>query len=101
MADLPPELAHDVADRTFEIRERDVLDALPRAVVATDASGLVLLWNHKAEVLYGWDEQEVLGRSIIDLLAPPDALLANEADFAKVSHGSAVSGERLVVRRDG
>ena len=83
------------------VGERDVLDALPRAVVVTDASGRVLVWNSKAEVLYGWDEAEVLGRSIIELLAPTDALLLNETDFANVRHGSAVSGDRLVRRRDG
>lgn len=101
MVDLPPELEHGVVHAASTVRQRDVLDALPRAVVVTDAVGRVVLWNQKAEVLYGWDETEALGRSIIELLAPPGALVANKADFAHVSHGSAVSGDRLVMRRDG
>ncbi len=83
------------------IRERDVLDALPRAVVVTDAAGVIELWNQKAELLYGWSEVEVVGRSIIEILAPPDALLQNVADLAKVSQGTPISGDRFVMRRDG
>ena len=83
------------------IRERDVLDALPRAVVVTDAGGRIVLWNRKAEILYGWDETEAVGRSVIDLLVPPDALAVNQADFAHVQLGSAISGDRLVKHRDG
>ena len=101
MAERPPESVHDASPAPFAIRERDVLDALPRGVVVTDPAGRVVLWNRKAEVLYGWEESEVLGRSIIDLLAPPGALAANVADFAHVTDGSAISGDRLVRRRDG
>ncbi len=96
-----PEHREHSADGTFVVRQRDVLDALPRAVIVTDPSGRVVIWNRNAEALYGWDESEVLGRSIIEILAPPDALIANETDFAQVSHGSAMSGDRLVMRRDG
>ncbi len=83
------------------IRERDVLDALPRAIVVTDPHGRVVLWNRKAHELYGWSETEAVGRSIVDLLAPPDARAANEADLARVSAGTEASGDRLVSRRDG
>ncbi len=88
-------------DASGAVTERAVFDVLPSAVIVTDSSGRVLLWNRRAEALYGWAEHEVLGRSIIELLAPPDALTANEADFATVRHGSAISGDRLVIRRDG
>ena len=101
MVNLPPNPERGVDLAWLGMRERDVLEALPRAVVVTDGGGRVALWNQKAEVLYGWAETEVLGRSIIDLLAPPESLLVNEADFARVSDGSAVSGDRLVRRRDG
>ena len=60
----------------------------------------MVLWNQKAEALHGSDEAEVLGRSIIDRLAPPESLRVNKVDFARVSHGSALSGARLVMRRD-
>ncbi len=101
MDDLLAESERVSADNGLVIGEHDVLDALPRAVVVTNADGRVALWNRKAEVLFGWSESEVLGRSIIELLAPPDALDANESDLGRVRQGSVMSGDRLVVRRDG
>lgn len=101
MVGRPPDPGDDRVHTRCAASEHDVLDALPRAAVVTDAAGRVLMWNQKAEVLYGWDEAEVVGRSIIDILAPPDALAANEADFARVTDGSAISGDRFVKRRDG
>ena len=101
MVDVPQEPVHGADHASFAVRERDVLDALPRALIVTDPSGRVVIWNQQAEALYGWDEDDVLGRSIIELLAPPAALMANQADFAKVSHGSALSGDRLVKHRNG
>ncbi len=101
MVDLPQNREHSADHASVAVRPGDVLDALPRAVIVTDPSGRVLMWNRRAESLYGWDEDEVRGRSIIEVLAPPDALPANEADFAQVSHGAEMSGDRLVMRRDG
>ncbi len=101
MADLVPESEWTPTDAELVVGEGEVLDALPRAVVVTDADGRIVRWNRKAELLYGWSEAEAFGRSIVELLAPPDALLANEYDFARVRQGSVVSGDRRVIRRDG
>src|SRR3954464_8931634 len=54
----------------FPVSERDVIDALPRAVIVTAPDGAILLWNPPAEVLYGWTEDEVLGLSVMDVLVP-------------------------------
>jgi anti-anti-sigma factor len=42
------------------------------AVIATDIGGLLTLWNHEAERLYGWSALEVLGRPIMDLMVVPE-----------------------------
>ena len=101
MTGLLPESERVAADASLAVSHRDVLDALPRAVIVTDADGRVVLWNRKAERLYGWDEAEVLGQFVVELLAPPGAAVANEADFDRVSNGLVAGGDRLVVRRDG
>ena len=36
----------------------------------TTADGRIVLWNRPAEELYGWSEQDVLGRSTMDVLVP-------------------------------
>jgi PAS domain S-box-containing protein len=83
------------------LSEREVIDALPRAVVVTDPGGRIILWSAAAQGLYGWSETEVLGRSVLDVLAPSDELASNLEDLAFVAEGNAKTGDRLVVRRDG
>ncbi len=83
------------------VDRRAVIDALPRAVVVTDAAGVILLWNEAAELMYGWPEEDVLGRSVLDVLAPPDDLRSNREHLAFVAQGNSRRGDRTVVRRDG
>ncbi len=83
------------------VDHRAVLDALPRAVVVTDADGSILVWNTTAADLYGWREEEVLGRSVIDVLAPPADLARNRDELDGLRAGHASAGDRTVRRRSG
>ena len=83
------------------LSERMVIDALPRAVVVTDSTGRLVLWNAAAELLYGWTEREVLGRSVLEVLAPVDELAKNQEQLAHVAAGNTMTGDRTVLRRDG
>jgi PAS domain S-box-containing protein len=50
---------------------RALLDASPAAIIAIDPDGQVQLWNRAAERLFGWSEQEVIGRQhrlVVELL---------------------------------
>ena len=81
--------------------ERAVLDALPQAVVVTSPNGEVVLWNRAAEVLYGWNEEEVIGCRVVDVLVPLlDREVAQQV-MATVLAGETWSGDFPVVRRDG
>jgi len=80
---------------------RVVLDALPRAVVVSDADGRILMWNAAAVRLYGWSEHEVLGRSVLDVFTPVDHLEEQAAILERVSAGNTSTGDRVVLRRDG
>jgi len=40
-------------------------DGLDKAVIVTDAGGVILRWSRGAEELYGWPADEVLGRHIL------------------------------------
>lgn len=83
------------------LSERAVIDALPRAVVMTDATGRIMLWSAEAERLFGWSEDEVAGRSVLEVLAPYEELALNREDLAFVAAGNTKTGDRVVVRRDG
>jgi PAS domain S-box-containing protein len=42
----------------------------PDAVVVMDSNGIVTKWNPEAEKLFGWNEQEVKGQLLSDLIIP-------------------------------
>jgi len=83
------------------VQHRWVIDAQPRAIIVTDPRGTILLWSEAASSMYGWSEDEVLGRSVLDVLAPPDELASNQERFDAARSGDHLRGDRTVRRRDG
>jgi PAS domain S-box-containing protein len=51
------------------LRERaDLLELATEAIIVRDMNGALLFWNSGAEALYGWRREEILGRSIHQVL---------------------------------
>lgn len=48
---------------------RWIVEAMPEAVVYSDCEGVVRLWNRGAEMIFGYREEDVLGRTL-DLIIP-------------------------------
>lgn len=48
---------------------RAVVAAAPDAIIASDASGRVTLWNPGAERIFGWTAEEALGQTL-DMITP-------------------------------
>lgn len=48
---------------------RAIVAAAPDAIIASDASGRVVLWNPGAERIFGWTAEEALGQSL-DMITP-------------------------------
>lgn len=62
-----------IIERTFKsdddygvnLRLKTILfERTPYAVIATDEMGKILMWNTRAEVKFGWKQEEVLGKPI-------------------------------------
>ena len=87
--------------RQLSRTEPDLLDRIDVAVITTDLSGLVLAWNRHAEVLYGWSEDEALGRNARDLAAVPPDPAIEQAIAASLLAGETWQGEYDVRRKDG
>lgn len=62
--DLPrlSELETLVEERTARLQS--IIDSSPIAIIQIDKRGTVELWNTAAEHLFGWKEQEVLGKRL-------------------------------------
>jgi diguanylate cyclase (GGDEF)-like protein/PAS domain S-box-containing protein len=95
------------ANRRLEVSGRAsaqlaaIVVAADDAILRTDSDGRIVTWNNGAERLYGYREDEVVGRLLADLVAadrrPEVAQL-----LASVSRGDAVERHETVhVARDG
>lgn len=78
-----------------------LLNAVEQAVIATDLAGNIIYWNRYAEILYGWQATEALGRSILDVTPTPQFQEHAREIIARLQAGESWSGEFLVQRRDG
>ena len=81
--------------------QADLLDAAGQAIVATDATGTIIYWNHAAEQQCGWMSDEALGRNLIELTSPPGMSRQTDKIVAALTAGRSWSGDLPVLRRDG
>ncbi len=89
-----------------EHRLRAILDGALDAVIAMDAQGLVVSWNARAAVMFGWAREEAVGRRLSDLIIPlryREAHTSGLARFIATGEGPVI-GRRIEIsalRRDG
>lgn len=95
-------------DRTEEARAREadafkarLLDFIGQAVIVTDPEGRITYWNRAATELYGWEREEVMGRSVVEVTVPEDAEDEASEILATLPAGGTWSGEFRVQRKDG
>ena len=69
----------------------------PDALLVLSPEGVVLEWNPAAELIFGYKQADVQGRSLLDLIVPPDR--AHEEDIMRAEAVSLGSSVRETVRR--
>lgn len=52
-------------------RSRLVIETANDAFIAMDARGLITDWNRRAETIFGWKREEVVGKSLSEVIIPP------------------------------
>ena len=58
--------------RPLEERTRLVLDTAPDAFITLDRDGCITTWNAAAQRMFGWTEEEAVGRRMRELIMPPE-----------------------------
>lgn len=78
-----------------------LLNSVRRAVIGTDAAGIVKFWNQAAAELYGWTRDEAVGQNILELT--PSEMSRQQADeiLRAVQRGERWQGQFPVKRKDG
>ena len=88
-----------------EERTRLVLDTAPDAFITLDRDGHITNWNAAAERLFGWSEDEAVGKTMRELIVPPEFRERHEERRrALIASESPLATERFDVefqRRDG
>jgi len=83
-----------------------IIDSASDAFISLDTDGTVTEWNHRAETLFGWRRDEVIGRDLADLVIPARSKEAHRIGVANAFRGGGggILGrtrEIIAVRRDG
>jgi PAS domain S-box-containing protein len=94
------------AIRSSEVRFRHVVDAALDAVIVIEAEGTVTEWNARAETMFGWTREEVVGSELARLIIPEDQRDAHRAGirrFLETGEGPILDQriELSGLRRDG
>jgi diguanylate cyclase (GGDEF)-like protein/PAS domain S-box-containing protein len=78
-----------------------LLDELGQAVIATDVTLRVTYWNGAAASAFGWTEDEMLGRHILDVCVPEFVRSLSDDVVTALMAGTTWSGAFTVRRKDG
>ncbi len=57
--------------RSKELEQREILESMINAVITIDETGVIYTFNHSAEILFGYSENEILGKNINRLMPEP------------------------------
>ncbi len=99
LRDVTERLRADELLRRTKDELQAIVSASPLPIVAVDLQGVVRLWSHAAERLFGWKEADVLGALLPILPAPIDATYEELAVSRPDGRVSGILGQRLT--RDG
>ncbi len=80
--------------------QADILATINDAVVVSDLSFRITSWNHGAERLYGWKEEEVLGKLAKDVLRSELTEEGRAAIYQCIAEGKPAVTELVQYTRD-
>jgi PAS domain S-box-containing protein len=85
---------------------RGIIDSALDAFIQMDEGGQVIGWNPQAEAIFGWPRDEVIGKSLGDLIVPERHRARHKEGLARfLNNGeSGILGKRIEIdalRRDG
>jgi len=92
--------------RESEERTRTIIDHAQDAVVLMNSAGFITSWNPQAEKIFGWTQQEALGRKMSETIIPQKYRTAHERGlkhFQATGEGPVLNKrlELSALRRDG
>jgi two-component system sensor histidine kinase/response regulator len=65
------------------LRTQLLLDSAMDAVICMDRQGRVLIWNLRAETMFGYTEVQAVGRTVAELIVPPEYRERHQAGMVR------------------
>ncbi len=94
----------DITERKSSDEQRyrlaAIVNASDDAIIGMTIDGVITSWNDGAQRLFGYSQEESLGRAIL-FLVPPDCVSEEEAILQRVASGAVERFESVRVRKDG
>lgn len=95
----------DITERRRAEKAQSTLAAIVEssedAIISKDVEGRIMTWNAGAERLFGYRQEEVIGKSIT-LIIPPDRMDEESAILERIRDGERIEHyETVRVRKDG
>jgi PAS domain S-box-containing protein len=78
-----------------------LLAAVGESVIVTDPVGTIIFWGEGAHRIYGWREEEVIGKQLREVIGVQSTEKQTHQIMRSLAKGQAWSGEYLVKRKDG
>jgi PAS domain S-box-containing protein len=93
----------------YQALMEEVIEALPDALIVTDAAGKIVIFNQKAEFMFGYHRNEVLGETVEKLMPERtrarhthDREMYNRFDLSRrARHMGGVGANLIGIRSDG
>lgn len=82
--------------KNSEERTRFIIETANDAFIAMDQKGRVAEWNRRAEIMFGWHRGEVIGKTVAELILPPQY---RDAHHEGIKHFLAVGEGPILNRR--
>lgn len=79
----------------------NLLSRIGQAAIATNLDGVINYWNKAAETIYGWAEEEAIGKNIVHLTTPYANMEQAMQIMERLKKGQTWSGEFKVMKKDG
>ena len=102
--DVTHEKQTEMALRESEKRFREIIEEVSEiSIQGYDEERNVIFWNHASEKMYGYTEEEALGRKLEDIIIPPAmGETVKNLHHRWMTHGEKIpSGELTLINKNG